>query len=118
MMGYGFFPGGDPRRFFPDPEASTDAERAKHKADCEAWDRGDMPNVNDKAPHWTDKDGVVAHVTPAGYGLGVYDEDDDEDELPPELQPHEPRSDCECDACYEAGVLARFRDSQKRNARA
>jgi hypothetical protein len=109
-MGYGFFCGGDPRRFYPDPEASTEAERAQHKADCEAWDRGEMPDVNGKAPHFrTDDDGAVMHVVPAGYGLGSYDDADFEDELPDELKPHEPRDGCECKACYEADVLKRFR---------
>ena len=110
MMGYGFFCGGDPRKFHPDPECSTEAERAKHKADCEAWDRGEMPNVNDKAPHFrTDANGGVMHVVPSGYGLGSYDDDDYEDEMPDEMRPHDYRDGCECFACYEAVVLKRFR---------
>lgn len=110
MMGYGFFCGGDPRKFHPDPECSTEAERAKHKADCEAWDRGEMPNVNDKAPHFRmDANGGVMHVVPSGYGLGSYDDDDYEDEMPDEMRPHDYRDGCECFACYEAVVLKRFR---------
>jgi hypothetical protein len=103
---YGFFPGGDPRDFTPDPECSTDTERAQHKRDCEAWDRGECPNVNAKAPHF--KDDTLCHVTPAGYGLGVYEYDEDYD-LPDELRPHDFDSTCECWECYEAGVLRRFR---------
>lgn len=38
---YGAFPGGDPRLFAPDPEATTEPERAAHKAACEAWKRGE-----------------------------------------------------------------------------
>lgn len=66
--GYGFFCGGDPRDFTPDGEASTEAERERHKQDCAAWDRGEQPNVNANAPHFTES----AHIVPAGYGLGVY----------------------------------------------
>lgn len=40
-VGYGYFPGGDPREFHPDPECSSEAERAAHKAACEAADRGE-----------------------------------------------------------------------------
>jgi hypothetical protein len=111
VMGYGFFCGGDPRRFYPDPEASTEAERAQHQADCEACDRGERPDVNGKAPHFrTDNDGAVMHVVPAGYGLGSYDDDDgdfDDDDLPD--LPHDPYDGCNCETCYEAGVLKRFR---------
>ena len=40
-QGYGCFPGGDPRRFAPDPKESTEAQRVAHRAACEAWNRGD-----------------------------------------------------------------------------
>lgn len=40
---YGGFHGGDPRDFKPDPECSTQEERAAHRAACEAWDRGERP---------------------------------------------------------------------------
>lgn len=39
---YGNFHGGDPRQFSPDPECSTEEERALHKVHCEAWDRGEQ----------------------------------------------------------------------------
>lgn len=41
QIGYGAFHGGDPRNFTPDPECSTDEERAAHKAACDAWARGE-----------------------------------------------------------------------------
>ena len=40
-LNYGTFIGGDPRDFTPDPESSTEGERALHKAACEAWERGE-----------------------------------------------------------------------------
>ena len=111
MIGYGFFPGGDPRDFHPDPESSTDAERAQHKADCEAWARGERPNVNDNAPHWVGDD---VHVVPAGYGLGSYSFDDDDDfDDEPNDDDHGHNASCECLLCYESRTLARFRDAQR-----
>jgi hypothetical protein len=111
MHCYGFFPGGDPRHFMPDPECSTDAERAKHKVDCEAWDRGERPNVNANAPHWTGDGDMVAHVVPAGYGLGVYDDgmDDDDGDIWDGKEPHEYDAACECPVCYDERVMRRFR---------
>jgi hypothetical protein len=71
MITYGHFLGGDPRNFTPDVECSTEEERAAHKAACEAWDRGERPDIG--GPHKPlIKDGVViGHVTICGYGLGV-----------------------------------------------
>lgn len=45
QIGYGAFHGGDPRQFTPDPECSTEEERAAHKAACDAWDRGDEVEI-------------------------------------------------------------------------
>lgn len=42
QVSYGAFPGGDPREFSPDEECSTEAERAAHRAACDAWDRGEQ----------------------------------------------------------------------------
>lgn len=52
-LGYGYFPGGDPRTFSPDPECSTESERAKHRRDCAKAEIG-------------------AYVEVGGYGLGTY----------------------------------------------
>jgi hypothetical protein len=81
-VGYGYYPGGDPRNFSPDPECSTDEERAKHKAACEAWDRGETPDpggphipIGKPLPEGANVDAVntyCGHVTVAHYGLGEY----------------------------------------------
>jgi hypothetical protein len=63
--GYGFFCGGDPNDFHPDPESSTEAERALHRAACEAWNSG-KGNPN-PAPHCAIMNGGTA---PPGFGLG------------------------------------------------
>lgn len=73
QTGYGFFPGGDPRLFTPDGE-NSDEEKAAHKADCEAWDRGEKgnsKNMSGKTIH--DEQGkTFIHMQPSGYGTGVY----------------------------------------------
>lgn len=75
-VGYGFFPGGDPRDFHPDAECSTDAERALHSEHCAMWDRGEHVTVPTSG--WVTPN---MHVTRSSYGLGTYtfeyDGDDD-----------------------------------------
>jgi len=61
---YGFFLGGDPNDFAPDPEASTEEERVRHKEACVAW-----PKVLHPAPHCT-LGGTLAAAAP-GFGFGT-----------------------------------------------
>jgi hypothetical protein len=82
-FGYGYYPGGDPRKFSPDPECSTDEERARWKAACEAWNRGETPDPGGPhipigSPLPAGAEPVLAnlsmgHVTVAHYGLGSYE---------------------------------------------
>lgn len=79
---YGAYNGGDPRDFHPDPECSTDEERALWEADCAAWEAG---NPVDRGPSHvpldqaTDSDpaatvyypGGGGHKTVQHYGLGT-----------------------------------------------
>jgi len=69
---YGFFPGGDPRRFAPDPDGSTEAEREAWREDCETWNRleamGAMPEP--KPSCCRIENGMI--LTRNGYGLGTY----------------------------------------------
>ena len=44
VTGYGFYPGGDPRDFWPDGESCTPQELAAHKEACKQWDQGKQPN--------------------------------------------------------------------------
>lgn len=67
FIGYGAFPGGDPRCFSPDKECSTEAERAQHAADCAAAATGKLAFVM-QAHVWTEE----GHLARAGYGLGTY----------------------------------------------
>lgn len=70
FQSYGYFAGGDPRDFRPDPECSTDEERAAHKAACEAWSRGDAVECPPSCTTTVDGD-TITHTTRAGYGLGA-----------------------------------------------
>lgn len=66
-VGYGNFPGGDPRDFSPDPECSTAEEQENHRAACEAWDRGEQ--TTHKGCEWVTPD---VHVMRTPFGLGSY----------------------------------------------
>lgn len=80
---YGYFLGGDPREFTPDFEVCTVEEIERHKADCEAWERGGQ--VDRGGPHYelTDEDRKsIAEITGkectapgwktvSNYGMGV-----------------------------------------------
>jgi hypothetical protein len=68
---YGYFPGGDPRDFSPDPECSTDEEQAAWRAACEAWESGVKHDVGGPCQWAGDKDAVVKTTT-SHYGLGTY----------------------------------------------
>jgi hypothetical protein len=73
--GYGYFPGGDPRDFSPDPDASTEAERTAHKVACDAWDRGERPVT--PGPHEHFQEGETnGWITRSFFGLGVYNMED------------------------------------------
>jgi protein gp37 len=66
--GYGLFPGGDPRRFRPDPGDCTPAEIAAWEAACAEWDAG---MGTDRGPSClTMGDGSA--WTGTGFGIGLY----------------------------------------------
>lgn len=71
---YGFFPGGDPRKFEPDTELNTPEEIASWKTACLAWNEGRQkvqPGGCVVMP-----DGVILNIS--NFGLGVYEYDEDE----------------------------------------
>lgn len=77
--GYGFFCGGDPRKFHPDEESTTEEERASHKAACERWDAGDTTALPGSCVHFEG-----GHILLSGFGMGSY-------EYGVEEEPWEPR---------------------------
>lgn len=77
QTGYGFFPGGDPRTFTPDPECSTESERAAWASDCERFERGEQIFTRTSC-YFERTDAGVNIVTPSGYGQGTYTMTDEE----------------------------------------
>lgn len=77
--GYGFFCGGDPRKFYPDHESCSEREIATHKSACDIWNemeaRGETPSPENCPSGWIyDESGkAVAHVLRAPYGIGSYE---------------------------------------------
>ena len=78
---YGYFCGGDPRKFRPDVESCSKKEIENHKAACRLWDeaeaRGETPKPEACPSGWLrNKSGkLVMHVLRAPYGIGVCDDD-------------------------------------------
>lgn len=87
---YGHYCGGDPRRFSPDVEECSPEEIAAHRAACEAWERGERPNIpkaceplrddisftNEKGEQETIKAGTgLALYAPFGIGVQTYIDD-------------------------------------------
>jgi len=85
-MGYGYFHGGDPRKFFPDGESCSEDEIKNHAAACALWDeaekRGETPTPEECPSGWlTDAKGNrIMHILRAPYGIGAYEYDDGEPE--------------------------------------
>lgn len=61
----------DPRLFTPDPESSTEEERALHQRLCESWDRGECEPIPTTHRNITLPNGDAAHVDLQPLGLGV-----------------------------------------------
>lgn len=79
--GYGFFPGGDPRKFQPDEESNTEEELEAWRLACAEWDKGNQVDIGGSCVLIN---GMI--FTFSGYGLGSYEYDIDEpDDDGPEL---------------------------------
>lgn len=70
-VGYGYFHGGDPRDFCPDPECCTEKEIAAHKRACELMDSGAVKFV-DGRHHFPLPDGREGWMTCPAFGIGTY----------------------------------------------
>jgi hypothetical protein len=78
---YGYFHGGDPRDFCPDPEVCTPEELAAHKAACEAWERGERPELDVHRHEVVEYKGKPALASYAGaFGMGTYQYRDEDAE--------------------------------------
>lgn len=78
---YGYFPGGDPRKFTPDGE-NSEKEHATWKAACEAFAKTGEPHDPGcfGVSLGTDVSAIV--TTGAGFGPGVYSYDCDDPSCP------------------------------------
>ncbi len=81
-MGYGFYCGGDPRKFFPDEESCSEKEIENHKKACQLWNemeaKGEAPTP-EKCPSGWNEDHTV-HILRAPYGIGSYEYEVEDDE--------------------------------------
>lgn len=75
-LGYGFFPGGDPRSFTPDKERNSPRELENWCAACEAWNRGDQQSI--AAGCVVMPDGRIQNISQLGMGTYMFDDDDEE----------------------------------------
>ncbi len=79
-QGYGFFCGGDPRKFTPDEEVCSEEEIAAHKKACAEWDAGDR---TEHEPHrhvpLVTGDGRTSGWTSysGSFGMGAYEVQDE-----------------------------------------
>lgn len=78
-MGYGFFCGGDPRKFWPDRESCSETELENHAKACAKWNavlaKGEVPTP-EKCPSgfaFNDAGECVGHILRAPYGIGTYE---------------------------------------------
>lgn len=82
---YGFYHGGDPRKFHPDHECCSPEEIDRHRRSCALWDeaesRGEIPTPEKCESGWIyDADGKpVMHVLKSSYGIGTYEYESDDD---------------------------------------
>lgn len=87
---YGFFPGGDPRRFSPDRDGQSEEEAKAHAEACQRWNDAEKAGQQ-AAP----EAGSCIHAGPviltlARFGLGVYEYDCDDPDCP-DSHPPDPR---------------------------
>jgi hypothetical protein len=75
---YGHYHGGDPRMFEPSEDECSAEEIAAHKAACEAWARGDRPDIrracepNREPITLTDPETGEQRTVEAGTALALY----------------------------------------------
>ncbi len=71
--GYGYYLGGDPRKFSPDEESCTPKELENHKAACDKWNEAEAKGEKlEPEPCGSGWISPSVHVTRSAYGLGSY----------------------------------------------
>ena len=72
FMGYGFFPGGDPRDFHPDGESCSEEEIKAHKEACARWDAGEVKDEGHSGVIIPLPNNGVAIACGHRFGIGTY----------------------------------------------
>ena len=75
---YGFPCVENPNDFSPDYECCTEAEIAKWKEDCAAWDAGTYKGRIGCTTEFSEDGQMVKHITRTAWGIGVNMVDMDE----------------------------------------
>lgn len=77
--GYGYFIGGDPRKFSPDIELCTKEEIAAWEEACKQWNEGNEIECVGSHRWITNADGkVIGTATVSSFGIGVYEYEDEQ----------------------------------------
>jgi len=82
QMAYGYFHGGDPRKFYPDYESCSLEELENHKRACDLWNAAEKagnalpPEPNPSMSVHNQVGQCVLHITKAPFGVGMYEFDD------------------------------------------
>lgn len=73
VSGYGYFPGGDPREFWPDSESCTPEELERHREACARLEAGEAVQVGSNHTDIIGDDGKpCGHLTHPVFGMGGY----------------------------------------------
>lgn len=75
--GYGYYLGGDPRKFHPDFECCSVLEIAAHESACKAWNEADAEGKKlepEKCESgWVHHNDSLIHIAKSNYGIGGYE---------------------------------------------
>lgn len=75
--GYGYYLGGDPRKFHPDFECCSALEIAAHESACKAWNEADAEGKKlepEKCESgWVHHNDSLIHIAKSNYGIGGYE---------------------------------------------
>lgn len=111
-MSLGGFHGGDPRKFFPDSEMSTEKEMRAHAEACKAWDKGERPTFTIMVNTFDPKTGEGMHASIRPFGIG-FTQDEPEPEEDPEREPDLPLEEQSDEDLYSLYLSHAGHDSEQ-----
>mgnify|MGYP001602386723 CR=1 FL=1 len=110
-MNLGGFQGGDPRKFFPDPEMSTEAEMKAHAEACKAWDHDERPEFTLMVNTFDPKTGRGMHASIRPFGIGFTQEEAETED--PEQEPDLPLEEQSDEELYSLYLSHAGHDSEQ-----